>query len=163
MPNKFPASTAVMQHINQERERQSLYSLCLYASRSPKMTALSVERTMLPRDFQTLLAHFNILIMRGVWISFWLLASANSVLSKAWDKTPLTTVTPCPAAAASLAPPAITVTSQNQAVSTCEPHTAYIKRQYSTQSLYDTYSYVSTVIPCLAASSTTTTVTGTEQ
>ncbi|EXJ79878.1 hypothetical protein A1O3_08163 [Capronia epimyces CBS 606.96] len=85
-------------------------------------------------------------------ISPWagLLLLGNTVLSHAvHDKAPraLATITPCPAAPVSFAPPPITVTSQYQEVSTCEAKTACLKRRCTTQYSYHTYDYVSTIIP----------------
>lgn len=100
-----------------------------------------------------------------IWESLWLLASAGSgVLARGWHTaSPLATITPCPQAPSSIASSPITVTNQYQAVSTCEARTACVKwGRCKTRYLYSTYSFVSTVIPCLAASSTTT-VTRTEQ
>ena len=95
----------------------------------------------------------------SLWACLWLLG--DRVLAHArLEKTPLATVTPCPAAPASIAPPPITVTSQYQAVSTCEARTACLKRKCTTRYSYQTYDYVSTIIPCLDSS---TTVTRTEQ
>lgn len=101
------------------------------------------------------------------WDSLWLLASTGSVvLAKGWhtgSSSPLATITPCPPVPSSIAPTPITVISQYQTVSTCEVQTACLKRgRCRTKYHYSTYPFVSTVIPCLAASSITT-VTKTEQ
>lgn len=76
------------------------------------------------------------------------------------EKAPIATISPCPAAPISLAPPPITVTSQYQAVSTCEAQTACMKRRCTTKYSYQTYDYVSTVIP---GPDSSTTVTRTDQ
>ncbi|KAG9784616.1 hypothetical protein KCU88_g2681, partial [Aureobasidium melanogenum] len=76
----------------------------------------------------------------------------------------LTTIDPCPSATSlSLAP--ITVSSQYQPVSTCEPTTACIKGKCSTIYSVTTYPYVSTAVPCAwnGTTSQTTTVTDVKQ
>lgn len=76
---------------------------------------------------------------------------------------PLATITPCPVAPSHLAPSPITVTEQYQAVSTCEAQQVCMKwGRCNTHFVYRSYLYVSTLIPCLAGSSTTT-ITRTEQ
>lgn len=86
-----------------------------------------------------------------------LLVLSNGVLSRGVHHSkPLATVTPCPEAPSRIAPPLITVTSQYQPVSTCEERTACFRRRCTTQYSYHTYEYVSTVIPCLAFSTTIT-------
>ncbi|KAI1609030.1 hypothetical protein EDD36DRAFT_82582 [Exophiala viscosa] len=75
---------------------------------------------------------------------------------------PLTTITPCPSAPALELEP-ITVTSQYQAVSTCEPSSTCHRSRCTTIYPLRTYEYVSTVIPCPYESSSVSTVTRTEQ
>lgn len=77
--------------------------------------------------------------------------------------TPLATITPCPAAPPKVAHTPITVTSQYQAVSTCDTTVSCIKRRWRTHFVYDTYSFVSTVIPCPPVKPPFTTITKTEQ
>lgn len=60
---------------------------------------------------------------------------------------PLTTIHPCKEASNAAYPP-ITVTSQYQPVSTCQPTTACIKGKCSTIFPFTTYPFVSTVVPC---------------
>lgn len=77
---------------------------------------------------------------------------------------PLATIDPCPGAEKlSLAP--ITVTSQYQPVSTCQPTTACVKGKCSTTYPFTTYPWVSTVVPYAwnGTTSQTTTVTATDQ
>ncbi|KAI1625615.1 hypothetical protein EDD37DRAFT_663993 [Exophiala viscosa] len=76
----------------------------------------------------------------------------------------LTTIEPCPSATGlSIAP--ITVTSQYQAVSTCQPTSACVKGKCSTAYDFTTYPYVSTVVPYAWNGTTTqsTTVTDVSQ
>lgn len=76
----------------------------------------------------------------------------------------LTTIEPC-SQAPSLSIQPITVTSQYQPVSTCNPKTACVKHVCSTIFPLATYAYVSTVVPCSWDGTTTqtTTVTDTSQ
>ncbi|KAI1613056.1 hypothetical protein EDD36DRAFT_496271 [Exophiala viscosa] len=74
---------------------------------------------------------------------------------------PLTTIEPCPEAKElNLAP--ITVSTQYQPVSTCEPTTACIKGKCSTKYPFTTYPYVSTVVPCAWNGTTTQMATVTD-
>ncbi|KAL6248182.1 hypothetical protein RBB50_004437 [Rhinocladiella similis] len=75
--------------------------------------------------------------------------------------SPLTTIEPCPSATGhSFAP--ITVTSQYQPVSTCEPTTACVKGKCATSYPFVTYPYVSTIVPCAWNGTTTQKATVTE-
>ncbi|KAK4938228.1 hypothetical protein LTR10_021301 [Elasticomyces elasticus] len=76
----------------------------------------------------------------------------------------LTTIDPCPSATG-LAIAPITVTSQYQAVSTCQPTSACVKGKCSTAYPFTTYPYVSTVVPYAWNGTTTqsTTVTDVSQ
>lgn len=73
----------------------------------------------------------------------------------------LTTIEPCPSATGlDLAP--ITVSTQYQPVSTCDPSTACVKGKCSTIYPFTTYPYVSTVVPCAWNGTTTQTTTVTD-
>ncbi|EXJ88956.1 hypothetical protein A1O3_02020, partial [Capronia epimyces CBS 606.96] len=73
----------------------------------------------------------------------------------------LATIEPCPSATSlSLVP--ITVSTQYQPVSTCDPTTACIKGKCSTIYPFTTYPYVSTVVPCAWNGTTTQTTTVTD-
>lgn len=103
-------------------------------------------------------------MMRSPMVSKALLAvSGFSALVSA--ASPLATVYPCPSCPESVAPPAITVTAQYQAVSTCSPHTVantvYGSELQKVEPTCSTYDFVSTIIPCAGGSSTT--ITKTEQ
>lgn len=93
------------------------------------------------------------------WIWWPLTISIASVSATSW---PLTTITPCPAGPSLSATPII-VTSQYQPVSTCESVTACHRHRCSTAYSFNTYAYVSTVIPCSYKPSYVSTVTRTEQ
>lgn len=71
-----------------------------------------------------------------------ILAFAGSVAADA-----LCTITPCANCPPEHSPPPITVTSQYQPVSTCKPTSFCIKGHCETQYPWETYQYVSTVIP----------------
>jgi hypothetical protein len=93
-----------------------------------------------------------------------LLLAANVNVVDAWKPkstpTALATVTPCPSPVAWGAPAPITVTSQYQAVSTCQPVSEIcIKNSCWMHYSYSTYDFVSTVIPYPSASPTTITKT----
>ncbi|KAJ4525396.1 hypothetical protein HRR80_003618 [Exophiala dermatitidis] len=91
-------------------------------------------------------------------------ASLTLLLANGAFGAHLTTIDPCPSATSlSLAP--ITVSSQYQPVSTCEPTTACIKGKCSTIYSVTTYPYVSTAVPCAwnGTTSQITTVTDVKQ
>jgi len=92
-------------------------------------------------------------------------AASTFVLAASASTDVLTTISPCPEAPSSLQPSPITVTSQHQAVSTCNPVTACIRGQCSTNYHLNTYAYVSTAIPCAwnGQSVSTCTVTSTDE
>ena len=79
--------------------------------------------------------------------------------------TPLTTLAPCPEAPPELSIKPITVTTQLQAVSTCSPSSHCVKGRCLTSYLFETYAYISTVIPYAWNGTTvqSTTVTRTDQ
>ena len=70
---------------------------------------------------------------------------------------PLATITPCASGRVSGSVAPITVTSQYQTVSTCVPTTACVKGGLcQTDYSYETFQYVSTVIPCAFGTTTVT-------
>jgi len=77
---------------------------------------------------------------------------------------PLATITPCPGANITTAPP-ITVTRQYQTVSTCSTTSACFRGSCVTKYPFQSYAYVNTAIPCAwdGTSVHTTTVTATAQ
>ncbi|KAH8598344.1 hypothetical protein B0O99DRAFT_739152 [Bisporella sp. PMI_857] len=77
-------------------------------------------------------------------------------------KQPLGTVTPCPKCPSSIKPSPIVVTEQYQPVSTCSPVKECSKKKCSSTASCSTYDWVSTVIPCLGGTETTT-ITKTDQ
>lgn len=97
-----------------------------------------------------------------------LFASSLGVgLVDAWQTrlTAIATVTPCPSPSQWITPAPITVTTQYQPVSTCEPVSeACVKNKCWMQYSYSTYDFISTVIPCpLALPSSVSTITKTDQ
>lgn len=88
-------------------------------------------------------------------------------LVDAWQprSTAIATVTPCPSPSQWTTPAPITVTTQYQPVSTCEPVSeACVKNKCWMQYSYSTFDFVSTVIPCpLALPSSVSTITKTDQ
>lgn len=91
------------------------------------------------------------------WQLIWV---ANAIPS-----TPLTILSPCPAAPPALGIKPVTVTTQLQAVSTCSASSLCVRGRCSTSFLFETYAYISTVIPCAwnGATIQSTTVTRTDQ
>ena len=69
----------------------------------------------------------------------------------------LTTITPCVGCPSSVSQPPITVSAQYQTVSTCAPTSACARGGLCQTSYpYETFAYVSTVIPCAGGSATIT-------
>ncbi|KEF51686.1 uncharacterized protein A1O9_12321, partial [Exophiala aquamarina CBS 119918] len=91
-------------------------------------------------------------------------AAATAVLAGVAVAEPLTVINPCPAATSTTVKP-ITVTKQYQAVSTCAPTTACLRGSCTTRYPFETFAYVSTVIPAAwdGKNLQTTTVTSTTQ
>lgn len=79
--------------------------------------------------------------------------------------TPLTVLSPCPAAPRERGAKPITVTTPLQAVSTCSPTSICVRGRCSTSYLFETYAYISTAIPCAwnGTTSRSTRVTRTDQ
>jgi len=94
-------------------------------------------------------------------------AAATAAFAGVAVADPLTIINPCPAATSSSVHP-ITVTKQFQEVSTCAPTTACLRGSCTTKYPFETFAYVSTVIPAawngknmeaVTVTSTTQTVT----
>lgn len=79
--------------------------------------------------------------------------------------SPLTILSPCPSAPQELSLLPITVTAPLQEVSTCSPTSICVRGRCSTSYIFETYAYISTVIPCAwnGTTSRSTTVTRTDQ
>lgn len=94
--------------------------------------------------------------------TLWLL-TASTLAHAALLPTPVT-ISPCPAANTAVAPPPITVTAQYQPVSTCVTSSrTCAKWRCRTEYSYQTYDFVSTVIPCPFGTSSVSTITVTDQ
>lgn len=91
--------------------------------------------------------------MKSMYLSS--LLGACTLLGSAAASGPLATFQPCPSCPSSVRPSAITITEELQTVSTCTPSTICTTTTHdhtatqicSTQYSYDTYLWVSTVIP----------------
>jgi hypothetical protein len=99
----------------------------------------------------------------GTWLGS--LCSQLILVTSVIASTPLTTLAPCPEAPPELSIKPITVTTRLQAVSTCYPSSLCVRGRCSTSFLFETYAYISTVIPCAWNGTTvqSTTVTRTDQ
>jgi hypothetical protein len=89
------------------------------------------------------------------------LLASSACQGALWDAEPLTTITPCPEATGLTLPP-ITVTTQYQEVSTCQPKSACIRHKCTAIFPLTKYLYVSTVVPYAWNGTTTQTTTVTD-
>lgn len=99
----------------------------------------------------------------GTWLGA--LCSQLALVTSVVASTPLTTLSPCPEAPPEISVKPITVTKRLQTVSTCFPSSLCVRGRCSTSYLFETFAYISTVIP-FAWNGTTvrsTTVTRTDQ